>query len=158
MPFEPVSRLLHHSAELAGVRDRLASVARLQARFRRAVPESLAAASRVSAIDGSTVVIGADNGSVASALRAVAPRLLAALQGRPEAQKEPKSETNQDVTEIRVQVQVVANPPSRVRPRPAPPSPEQLSRLAQGLSESPLRETLERMAEAQRSRKTRSPR
>jgi len=100
LPFEPVSRLLHHSAELAGVRDRLASVARLQARFRRAVPESLAAASRVSAIDGSTVVIGADNGSVASALRAVAPRLLAALQGRPEAQKEPKSETNQDVTEI----------------------------------------------------------
>ena len=157
MSFESVSRLLKHSAELEGVRDRLASVARLQARFRRAVPESLAAASRVSAIEGSTVVIGADNGSVASALRAVAPRLLAALRGGFAAPKEAKSETNQDVTEIRVQVQVAAAQAARSRQRPTPPSPEQLSRLAQGLSQSPLRETLERMADAQRNRKTRTP-
>lgn len=158
MPFEPVARLLKQSAELAGVRERLARVAHLQARFRRAVPESLLAASRVSAVDGSTVVIGADNGSVAAALRAVAPRLLAALQGGAGTRKEPNSETNQEVTAIRVEVQVTAGAPVRVSPRPSPPSPEQLSRLAEGLSESPLREALERMAEAQRSRKTRSTR
>lgn len=156
LPFEPVSRLLRQNAELAGVRERLARVAHLQARFRRAVPESLTAACRVSAVDGSTVVIGADNGSVAAALRAVAPRLLAALQGGAARQKEPKSEKNQDVTAIRVEVQVTAPVALPPRARPLPPSPEQLSRLAEGLAESPLREALERMAAGQRSRNTRS--
>ena len=158
MPFEPVSRLLKQSAELAGVRDRLARVAHLQARYRRAVPEALAAASRVSALEGSTIVIGADNGSVAAALRAIAPRLLTALQGGIGNRTEPNSETNQQVTAIRVEVQVTSRGPALTRARPAPPSPEQLTRLAEGLSESPLREALERMAAAQRSRKTRSTR
>lgn len=158
MPLEPVARLLRESPDLAQVRQNLARVARLQAVFRRAVPEPLASSSRVTTLDGTTVVVAAANGSVAAALRAIAPRLVAALNTGRGGRNEPKSEKNQEVTAIRVEVQVAAGTTRPARSRPAPPTAETLTRLAEGLAPSPLREAIERMAAGQSSRKTRSTR
>jgi hypothetical protein len=158
LPLEPVSRLLNRSTELAGFRERLARVARLQARYRRCVPDALAASSRVGAIDGRTVVIQAENGSVAAAIKAIAPRVVVALNRGGDSPTEPKTENNQEVTALRVEVQVVALPPRPSRLAATAPSAETLARIADGLSDSPLRQVLRRMAAAQSSRKTRSTR
>lgn len=158
MPLEPVSRLLGRSAELASFRDRLARVARLQARYRRSVPDALALSSHVAAIDGTSAVIQASNGSVAAAIKAIAPRVLAALNRGSSGSGELKTENNQEVTALRVEVQVIAAPPAPVRRASAPPSAETLGRIADGLTDSPLRQVLRRMAAAQSSRKTRSTR
>ena len=158
MPLEPVSRLLARTDELASFRERLARVARLQARYRRCVPDALASSSRVGAIDGGTVVVQAENGSVAAAIKAIAPRVIAALNRGDAHPTEPKTENNQEVTALRVEVQVVVSPARPSRQAATAPTAETLSRIAEGLSDSPLRQVLRRMAAAQSSRKTRSTR
>src|SRR5476649_467726 len=76
MATESVSRLLDENADLKPLATRLAYIKRLQRRYRSLAPERLAEASRVCAIDGTTVVICATSGPVAAALRHLAPRLL----------------------------------------------------------------------------------
>ena len=152
MATEPISKLLG-SPELQPLAARLDDIKRLQRRYRAIVPESLAQASRVCAIDGNVVVIGAANGAVASALRQIAPRLLEGLRG---PQKSAKHSTDQDITSIRVEVQVTI--PQRKRaPQPRGEVPkDKLGKVAEGLGDSPLKETLERMAgQARKSRSTR---
>jgi hypothetical protein len=159
MATEPLARLLRASPDLAPVRDRLDQVRRLQGRFRSVAPEGLASSSRVCAVDGTTVVIRADNAPVAAALRAIAPRLLAGLVAadRP-VKKTLKIKKDQELTALRVEVQVEAPPPSRpVRPRGEVPV-DRLAAIAQGLAESPLRQALERIVRGQRKSRTRSKR
>lgn len=162
MATEPLARLLRQNPELAPVRERLDRVGRLQGRYRSLVPVELASSSRVCAVDGTTVVVRADNAPVAAALRALAPRLLAGLNVGPDSGKYPKNslknKRDQELTALRVEVQVDAPPPARpVRPRGALPV-EKLAGVAAGLSESPLKEALERIVNRQAKSSTRSKR
>lgn len=153
MASEPISKLLGESAELQPLAERLRQVQRLQKRYRTLVPESLAQASRVCAIDGAIVVICAASGPVASALRHLAPRL---LEGLRTVRRSPKHPRDQELTSIRIEVQA---------DRPVPPRPvkgrgemprEKLAGVAGKLADSPLKETLERIGKAPHSRITRS--
>ena len=158
MATRPLARLLGDNADLEPVRDRLAEVARLQERFRQAAPATLSQACRVCAIDGSTVVVRADNAPVAAALRAMAPRLMAAIIEPAAGEKSFKNKRDQELTVLRVELQV-AVPPLRRAPVPRGDLPrEALGELADKLSDSPLKEALGRIAAGQRKSSTRSKR
>jgi hypothetical protein len=153
MATESVSRLLDESADLKPLATRLAYIKRLQRRYRSLAPERLAEASRVCAIDGTIVVICASSGPVAAALRHVAPRLLEGL--RELARKTSKHSRDQELTGIRIELQVEI-PKPKVRSTPRAPMPsERLAKLAASLSESPLKDTLERIAEPDQSKRMR---
>jgi hypothetical protein len=151
---ESVSRLLDENAELKPLATRLAYIKRLQRRYRSLAPEQLAEVSRVCAIDGTTIVICANSGPVAAALRHYAPRLLEGL--REVARKSSKHSRDQELTSIRIEVQVAPAKPKRMVTPRAPMPVEQLSRLAGRLSDSPLKDTLERISEPDQSKRTRS--
>jgi hypothetical protein len=151
MASESISKLLGQNAEIKPIAARLEDIKRLQRRYRTLAPERLAAASRVCAIDGTTIVICAASGAVAAALRQLAPRLLEGLRG---PRKSLKHSEDQDFTSIRIEVQVTPAAIKRqVTPPPAMPR-EQLGKIAAALADSPLKETLERMSG--QSRRTRS--
>jgi hypothetical protein len=152
MASESIAKLLVDNAELRPLAERLEHIKRLQKRYRTLAPEQLAQLSRVCAIDGTTVVICASSGPVAAALRHLAPRLLEGLRGTP--RKSSKHARDQELTSIRIEVQVDRPAPKRqVRSRGEMPH-DQLSRLAAALPDSPLKETLERISRDQ----TRRPR
>jgi hypothetical protein len=155
MASESISRLLDENADLRPLTARLAHIKRLQRRYRSLAPERLADSSRVCAIDGTTVVICADSGPIAAALRHLAPRILEDLR-RAAAQNSSKHPRDQELTSIRVEVQV-KNPPPRPRVHVRGEVPdEKLSSVAGKLADSPLKETLERMAREGQARRTRS--
>jgi len=152
---ESVSRLLDENADLKPLTQRLAHIKRLQRRYRSIAPERLCEASRVCAIDGTTVVICADSGAVAAALRHLAPRILEDLR-RAAAANSSKHPRDQELTSIRIEVQVkIREPKQRVHARGEMPV-EKLSGVADKLADSPLKETLERIAKDGQSRSTRS--
>jgi hypothetical protein len=163
MATEPLARLLRQNPDLAPVRDRLEQVARLQGRYRSLVPGELASSSRVCAVDGTTVVVRADNAPVAAALRALAPRLLAGLaaagpQSAKNSKNSLKNKRDQELTALRVEVQV-GSPPPRRPPRARGELPaDKLAGVAAALSDSPLKEALERIVRAQAKSSTRSKR
>lgn len=153
MASDSISRHLGDSAEVRLIADRLEQIKRLQKRFRTIAPESLAAASRVCAIDGTTVVVCTASGPVAAALRHLAPRLLAGLRGA-QARKHPR---DQELNSIRIEVQVEAPAPRRVvKPRGELPF-EKLAVLSEKLADSPLKDELARIARDQ-ARRTRPKR
>ncbi|HET7401850.1 MAG TPA: DciA family protein [Usitatibacter sp.] len=145
---EQIAKLLGGNAELRPLTERLEDIQRLQKRYRALIPGELARASRVCAIDGTTVVICAASGPVAAALRHVAPRILEALRGNP--RRTPKSNRDQELNSIRIEVQVVPRPPRRAVVSRGPMPREQLGEVARGLQDSPLKETLERISGTQR--------
>jgi hypothetical protein len=154
MASESIAKLLGNNAELRPLAEQLEHIKRLQKRYRTLVPGEIAAASRVCAIDGTTVVICATSGAVAAALRHVAPRLLEGL--RQNVRKSTKSSGDQELTGIRVEVQVEVKPPRRaVQARPPLPQ-EKLAALAGRLADSPLKEALARIARDQTIKSTRS--
>jgi hypothetical protein len=154
MATESIARLLNANAELRPLAERLDHIKRLQKRYRTLIPGELSQVSRVCAIDGTTIVICATSGTVAAALRHVAPRLLEGLRGN--VRKSTKSSEDHELTAIRVEVQIEVKPPRRpVAARPAMP-PEKLAKLADALSDSPLKETLTRIARDHAISKTRS--
>ena len=143
MASESIAKLLGDSAEVRSIAERLQLIKRLQRRFRTLVPESLADASRVCAIDGTIVVVCASSGPVAAALRHLAPRLLEGLRG---VRRNPKHPRDQELTSLRVEVQVERTlPRAPVVGRPELPR-EKIARLASTLGDSPLKRELERMA------------
>ena len=153
MASESIARLLDENAELRPLAERLLQIKRLQKRYRTLAPDELGKASRVCAIDGTTVVIGASSGPVAAALRHLAPRLLEGLQT---VRRSPKHSRDQELTSIRIEVQVEV--PARKRQvvaRGEMPH-EKLAGVADKLAEGPLKETLERIARDQAMRSTRS--
>jgi hypothetical protein len=99
-------------------------------------------------------VICATSGPVAAALRHYAPRLLEGL--REAARKSSKHSRDQELTSIRIEVQVgIPAPKRRVLPRGEMPV-ERLATLAAKLSDSPLKDTLERISQPDHSKRTRS--
>ena len=158
MATRPLARLLGENADLEPVRDRLAEVTLLQERFRQVAPATLSQACRVCAVDGSTVVVRADNAPVAAALRAMAPRLLAALLASAAGKKSLKNNRDQELTALRVELQVSV-PPRKPAPVPRGELPrEALGALAERMSDSPLKDALDRIAPGQRKSSTRSKR
>ena len=154
MASDSVSKLLDENAELRPLQLRLEYIKRLQRRYRTLAPEQLAAASRVCAIDGTTVVICATSGPVAAALRHLAPRLLEGL--REAARKSSKHSRDQELTSIRIEVQVnIPKARQRVVARGEMPV-EELARVAGKLSDSPLKETLERISSRDPAKRTRA--
>src|SRR5213595_1593592 len=101
MATEPISKLLGEDPDLRPLAQRLERIKRLQRRYRTLVPEQLAAASRVCAIDGTTVVVLATGGPIAAALRHIAPRLLEGL--RETARKSSKHSGDQELNSIRIE-------------------------------------------------------
>src|SRR5215210_680545 len=152
---ESLSRLLEENADLKPLTARLAHIKRLQRRYRTLAPERLADMSRVCAVDGTTVVICADSGPVAAALRHLAPRILEDLR-RAAAQNSSKHPRDQELTSIRIEVQVKIPPRKpRVYARGEVPV-EKIEGVAGKLSDSPLKSTLERIAREGQARKSRS--
>jgi hypothetical protein len=154
MATDPIAKLLGESAELRPLAERLAHIKRLNRRYRTLVPESFAEASRVCAVDGTTVVVGAASGTVAAALRQLAPRILEGMRG---VRTHPKTSRDQELTAIRIEVQVSTSQPQRpVVPRDPLPRGK-LADLAERLSDSPLKDTLRQMAaDPHTTRRTRS--
>ena len=155
MASEPISKLLGDNAELRPLSERLEYIKRLQRRYRTIAPPQLAEASRVCAIEGTAIVICASSGPVAAALRHLAPRLLEALRAtaRKNSSKHPR---DQELNSIRIEVQVDRPAPKRpVRGRGELPM-DKLSGIADRLSDSPLKQELERIARDGQSRRTRS--
>ena len=139
---EPIARLLDESAELRPLASRLAYIRRLQRRYRTLAPPALAEASRVCAVDGTIVVVCADSGAIAAALRHLAPRILDGLRS---SNKSVKHARDQELTSMRVEVQVaVPKAAKRVVARGEVPA-EKLDAVAKRMRESPLREQLEKM-------------
>jgi hypothetical protein len=153
MASESIKQLLGDNAELRPLAERLEDIKRLQKRYRTLVPEELAQASRVCAIDGTTVVICATSGAVAAALRHVAPRILEGLRG---TRRSSKTSGDQELTSIRVEVQVAVKPPRRAVVSRGQVPADKLAKVAEKLSDSPLKATLERIARDQTISKTRS--
>ena len=152
MASDPISRHLSRTTELQPLREQLGRIERLQERYRTVAPERLLELSRVCAIDGTTVVICVANGAVAAALRHLSPRILQAIRSG----TVPKDAEDQELTQIRIEVQVSATAPKKpVPPRGEMPR-EQLGEVAQGMSEGPLKDELERIARAQTIKSTRS--
>jgi len=150
MATERLSTLLGENAEIRPLAERLEGIKRLNRRYRTLIPEQLHEASRVCAIDGTTVVVLATSGAVAAALRQVAPRLLEGL--RESVRKSSKHSGDQDFTSIRIEVQVAERKPRRpVIPRSEMPV-ETLSKVAGKLSDSPLKEALERIVRSPKKR------
>lgn len=152
MAAESISRLLVDNAELRPLSERLLHIKRLQKRYRTLAPEKLAEASRVCAIDGTTVVIRASSGAVAAALRHVAPRILEGLT-KARTSKYPRG---QELTSIRIEVQVdIPVPKPVVRPRTEMPRAK-LGTLAEAMSDSPLKEELKRIGGQSRSTRSKT--
>jgi hypothetical protein len=151
MPANPLARLLKQNAELEPVSDRLELIRVLQKRYRGLAPENLAAASRVCAIEGTTVVILADNAPVATALRALAPRLLEGLCASARSktalnQTAVKPKQYQEFTGVRIEVQVASGKARRTVYARGKLPKAKLGEVAEGLSDSPLKEALRRIA------------
>ena len=142
MASESIARLLDENAELRPLAERLLQIKRLQKRYRTLAPEELGQASRVCAIDGTTVVIGASSGPVAAALRHLAPRL---LEGLRTVRKSSKHSRDQELTSIRIEVQVEVPVRKRTVVARGEMPRGKLAELAGKLSDSPLKETLERI-------------
>jgi hypothetical protein len=146
MAAEPIAKLLGDNSDLRPLSERLEFIKRLQKRYRTLVPEGFAEASRVCAIDGTTVVICAASGPVAAALRHLAPRL---LEGLRTARRNSKNSRDQELTAIRIEVQVNAPAPKRpVRSRGVMPR-ERLAGMAEKLADSPLKDELVRIGRPQ---------
>lgn len=152
MATEPISRLLDDNPELRPLSERIQHIKRLQKRYRTIAPPKLVEASRVCAIDGTTVVIRAASGPVAAALRHLAPRILEALR----VARNSKYPRDQELTSIRIEVQVDIPEPKRPVVARSEMPREKLGTLAADMADSPLKETLERIGREAQARSTRS--
>ena len=125
-----------------------ALISRLQQTYVGTIPAHLQSASRIAAVEGSTLVIAVANGAVATSLKQMLPRLLERF--REKFQENQKQE--QEVTVIRVLVQPeyfgADIEPKKIKRTPiatTPMSAEALNQLANQLGDSPLKETLKRI-------------
>jgi hypothetical protein len=141
---EPLAKLLGDNADLWPLKQRLEIIKRLQRRYRVVAPPQLAEASRVCAIDGTTVVVFAKSGAVAAALRQIAPRLLEGLRGT--ARKSSKHSGDQELTSMRIEVQVKDGTVRRPIIGRTDMPRDKLGQVAEKLSDSPLKESLKKIA------------
>jgi len=123
--------------ELRQISGKVRQLRAFQSHYEQIAPPSLLRSSHVAQIEGSVLILAANNGAVAAKLRQLTPELIRQLELQ-----------GCEVTAIQVRVQVTL-PPNAHTPHPASLSAkgkEQLSNLAATLSESPLKSALERLA------------
>ncbi|CAH1387468.1 DciA family protein [Candidatus Nitrotoga sp. M5] len=109
----------------------------LQRHYEQIAPPSLVRASHVIQIDQQTLLVAADNGSVAAKLRQLVPEFTKILQSR-----------GYEITGIQIRVQVavpIAQPPSRTISLSAI-GRQQLVDFTVKLQDSPLKTALQRLA------------
>ncbi len=123
-------------------------LSRLQQSFEDTLPPGWGKLCRVAALEGSTVVIAAANGAIATNLKAYSPRLLENFR----VVLEKKTMKEQEVTSIRIMVQPeistwrTPTPTSiRLAAEKTPISQRQLDDLAEKLADSPLKKAVQQM-------------
>lgn len=145
MPARRIDFYLNASDGLRSLTQEARRIAELDQILVHSAPADLTHACRVKQLRDGTLFLLAENAAVAAKLKQLTARLLAAYRKQ-----------RSEVTSIHIEVQV-----NRVLERAAPkPQPKTLSidsidkitKLAEGLEESPLKQALTRLAERQRSK------
>lgn len=135
---KPISSLLNEDSNLTPVLQRLKVISNLQQTYFDAAPDSLKNSSRVTRIEGTTIVISVPNGAVATKLKLLAPTLLERFM------KNKKQE--QKVTAICVEVQPDLSTSTQSASQAWPRNPIPLSNLdelSRQLSDSPLKDIVD---------------
>jgi hypothetical protein len=165
--FKPINALLGENDVMLPLIAQHRHLSRLHKIFADTLPPGWKTLCRVAALEGSTVVIAAANGAIATNLKADSPRLLTELKdklklGRNEkvgvgndaktAHLNKKLKQEQEVTAIRVVVQPEIStwrPPTptsvRLATQKAAASEAQLADLSTQLADSPLKTAVERV-------------
>lgn len=134
-----LSSYFNASQELRQLSHKIDELLALQRHYEQIAAPSLVRASHVMQIDQQTLVIAADNGTVAAKLRQLAPGFTQLLQNR-----------GCEITGIQIRVQV-ALPITTRPPRPTSLSSigrQQLVDLTVKLQDSPLKTALQRLAKS----------
>jgi len=146
---KPIQALLSEDDAMAPLLAQHRRLSRLQQSFEDTLPPGWGKLCRVAALEGSTVVIAAANGAIATNLKAYSPRLLESFR----IQLEKKTMKEQQVTSIRIVVQPEIStwrPPTptsiRLAAEKTPISERQLADLAEKLADSPLKKAVQQMA------------
>jgi hypothetical protein len=132
-----LSSYFNASQELRQLSHKVDALLALQRHYEQIAPSSLVRASQVMQIDQQTLVIAADNGTVAAKLRQLAPGFTQLFQNG-----------GYEITGIQIRVQV-ALPVTTRSPRPTSLSStgrQQLVDLTVKLQDSPLKTALQRLA------------
>ncbi len=138
-----LQRYLGGGDALARLQDHAARLRRLQGAFERCLPPLLAASCKVGNLKGDTLVVFAQGNAVAVKLKQMAPSVLEKLAGQGHALQD-------------IQVRVAVHQPAAWRPAPMERSisaegRRSLTDFAATLpADSPLRESLERLARRSR--------
>lgn len=128
---------LDTNQELKHLKLRAKRIATLQQQYQLIAPHSLLQASRVMQLHGQTLILSADNGSVAAKLRQISTELISIFRTM-----------GSEVTGIQIRVQV------RASTAPATPNPrtlgnygrKELEKFTLNLPDSPLKTALKRLA------------
>jgi len=151
---KPIQALLSDDDLVAPLVAQHKRLSRLQHSFADTLPPGWESLCRVAALEGSTVVIAAANGAVATNLKAYSPRLLENFR----TLLEKKTTKEQEVTGIRIVVQPEIStwrPPTptsvRLASQKTSMSEKQLNDLAEKLADSPLKRALGKIARRQES-------
>lgn len=128
------SALLNTNPELRPLLSKAQTLSRLEQHFSAVVPDFLAAATRVSDLNGGRLTLIAQSPAVAAKLRQMAPDLVESLRQRGCA-----------VEELKIRVEVNPHSPS-LQPRAlGPHALEALQTLEQHLEDSPLKQAVSRL-------------
>ena len=143
MPVQKIGDVIASSSDLKALARQAQRLRDLQQFLLEATPSALARASRVANLKAGTLVILADNASVAAKLRQLAPRLLLHFKER-----------EKEVTGIRVEVQVKPHKikaEDDITKRSLPPDAiKDFSALSDALPASPLKSALDRLVARRR--------
>lgn len=132
-----LNALFRDNAELHALADEVGKLVDLQKLWSGIVPAALQPFTRAGGVKHRRITVFADNGAVAAKLKLLAPNLLKNLQNK-----------GVEVTSIRVEVQVKSQ---RRAPTHAPrilsnQAAASLTQLAEKLPDSPLKQSLQRLA------------
>jgi hypothetical protein len=132
-----LNSLLSSSRELCQLTLKAQQLMALQRHLEQVIPPSLKRGCRVLRLDRQTMTVAVDNGAIAAKLRQMSTELAVKLQER-----------GCEVTLIQVQVQVSAQryiPPPKQH-QLSPSGKNKLNEFAEQLSDSPLKDALNRLA------------
>lgn len=131
----PFASLLNANPELRPLLSKARTLTTLKQHFAAIAPEFLAAATRVSDLDGGRLTLIARNPAIGAKLRQLAPDLVQSLRQRGCA-----------VDALKIRIEVDFPPPSPPPRALGPHALEALQDLEQHLGESPLKQAVSRLA------------
>jgi hypothetical protein len=156
---KPIRALLGENDFIAPLVAHHRRLSRLQQSFADTLPPGWNSLCRVAAVEGSTVVIAAANGAIATNLKAYSPRLLENFRNV----LEKKTMKEQEVTSIRIVVQPEIStwrPPTptsiKLASAKTSMSTQQLDDLAKKLDDSPLKRAISKIQAKQEAKSKRA--